>query len=162
VRPPELLRLLEELFREKAALRDRHIGAARAVGQYDFNNAYQYVIAREDQHLAWIGDAIREMGGTVNDSPAPPDLAAAKTLDLQRSLMSDDARGLDDFVTRWRERAAPVNNARQKLMIDLIFGEMLEQARVFHQAGAGRLDLLGRRTGGERTEGRVLPTRWVE
>lgn len=162
MKPPELLRLLEELFREKAAMRDRHVAAARAMGQYDFNNTYQYVIAREDQHLAWIADAIRQTGGTVADVPAPPALAAVKTPDAQRGLMAEDGRGVDDFVARWRERLAPVNNARHKLMIELILGEMLEQARLFHQAAGGRLDLLGRRTGGERTEGQVLPTRWVE
>ncbi len=47
-------------------------------------------------------------------------------------------------------------------MIELMLGEMLEQARLFHQAAAGRVDLLGRRTGGDRTPGVVLPTRWVE
>ena len=31
-----------------------------------------------------------------------------------------------------------------------MLGEMLEQARFFHQAAGGRVDLLGRRTGGER------------
>jgi hypothetical protein len=162
VKPPELLRLLEELFREKAALRDRHVAAARAVGQYDFNNTYQYVIAREEQHLAWIGDAIRQMGGVVNDTPAPPALAAVKTVGAQQGLMGEEGQNLNAFVARWRERAAPINNARHKLMIELTLGEMLEQARLFEQAAGGRLDLLGRRTGGERTEGRVLPTRWVE
>ncbi len=47
-------------------------------------------------------------------------------------------------------------------MLELVLGEVAEQARFFHQGAGGRLDLLGRRTGGERVEGRVLPTRWVE
>jgi hypothetical protein len=162
VKPTDLLRLLDEFFREKTALRDRHMAAARAVGQYDFNNTYQYVIAREDQHLAWVGDAIRAMGGMVADAPVPPSISPAKAEDAQRAIMDEDARGLDDFATRWRPRLATVSNARSRLMLDLVLGEVLEHARLFRQGAGGRLDLLGRRTGGERTGGRVLPTRWVE
>ena len=47
-------------------------------------------------------------------------------------------------------------------MLELMLGETQEQARLFHQAAGGRLDLLGRRTGGDRLAGSVLPTRWVE
>lgn len=162
VKPTDLLRLLDEFFREKAALHDRHVAVARAMGQYDFNNAYQYVIAREDQHLVWVGDAIRQLGGNVPDSAAPPSLPSARTLEAQHAVMTDDARALDEFVARWRERIAPISNARDKLMLELILGEVMEQARFFHQAVGGRLDLLGRRTGGQRLEGQVLPTRWVE
>lgn len=162
MKPTELLGLLDEFFREKASLRDRHMAVARMVGQYDLNNTCQYVIAREDQHLAWVGDAIRQMGGTVNDSPALPDVGTAQTPDDQRALMAADGRALDEFVARWRERIGPISNARTKLMLELILGEIMEQARLFHQAAGGRVDLLGRRTGGERTGGRVLPTRWVE
>jgi hypothetical protein len=162
VKPADLLRLLEEFYREKAALRDRHLAAARAVGEYDFNNTYQYVIAREEQHLEWVANAIRLPGGSVTDSPAPPQVDVAKTLEAQRAVAAEDARRLDEFVTRWRERVAPMSNARQKLMLELMLGEVLEQARLFHQAAGGRLDLLGRRTGGERVEGQVLPNRWVQ
>ncbi len=35
-------------------------------------------------------------------------------------------------------------------MLDLVLGESLEHARLFQQAAGGRLDLLGRRRGGER------------
>jgi hypothetical protein len=162
VKPTDLLRLLDEFFREKCRLRDRHMAAARSVGQYDFNNTYQYVIAREDQHLAWLADAIRGLGGTVDGSPALPSLSAAKDESAQRGVMDEDARGLDEFVNHWRPRLPAVSNARTRLMLDLILGEVLEQARLFRQGASGRLDLLGRRTGGERTGGRVLPTRWVE
>jgi hypothetical protein len=65
-------------------------------------------------------------------------------------------------VSGWRGRLAVVKNARHRLMLDLILGETLEQARLFRQAAAGQLDMLGRRTGGERTPGVVLPSRWVE
>jgi hypothetical protein len=94
--------------------------------------------------------------------PAPPSVGPAKGEDAQRAVMGEDARGLDEFVGRWRPRIASVSNARTRLMLDLALGEVLEHARLFQQGAGGRLDLLGRRTGGERTGGRVLPTRWVE
>ena len=31
---------------------------------YDFNNTYQYIIARGDVQLNWLSDAITELGGT--------------------------------------------------------------------------------------------------
>jgi hypothetical protein len=102
------------------------------------------------------------MGGTVADSDAVPTLSAGKGEDAQRALMDADARGLEEFASRWRPRLPSVSNARTRLMLDLILGEVLEQARLFRQGASGRLDLLGRRTGGERTRGQVLPTRWVE
>jgi hypothetical protein len=162
VKPSDLLRLLDEFYREKSELRDQHAAAARAAGQYDFNNTFQYVIAREDQHLSWLADAIRDLGGSVPTLATPAAPVEAKTLDAQQAMIAEEGRRLDEFVGRWRPRLAPIKNARHKLMLELIRGEVLEQARFFHQAAGGRLDLLGRRTGGERTEGSVLPTRWVE
>jgi hypothetical protein len=162
VKPTDLVRLLDEFYREKAALRERHAAAARAVGQYDINNAYQYVIAREDQHLSWIADALCELGAPVPDASAAPDVSPAKSLEAQQSLAGEDARGLDEFAVRWKARVPQVSNARNRLMLQLVLGEVLEQVRFFRQAAGGRLDLLGRRTGGERTKGEVLPTRWVE
>jgi hypothetical protein len=162
VKPSDLLRHLDEFLGEKAALRDRHVAAARVVGQYDFNNTYQYVIAREDQHLAWLGDAIGALGGSLAERATPPPVEAAKNEEAQRRVMEEDARGLEEFASRWRPRIGPMTQARQRLMLDLILGEVLEHARLFRQGSAGRLDLLGRRTGGQRTGGRVLPTRWVE
>ena len=47
----ELAASSREFHREKLALRQRHVAVARHVGDYDFNNTYQYVIAREDVHL---------------------------------------------------------------------------------------------------------------
>ena len=162
MKPSDLLRLLDEFFREKAALRNRHMATARVVGEYDLNNACQYFIAREEQHLAWVGDAIRQMGGTADDMPAVPSLPPAKTVEAQRNLLTEDAQGLEEFDGRWRGRIRGLANARVQLLLELILGEVLEQARAYRQAATGRLDVLGRRTGGERTEGQVLSTRWVE
>jgi hypothetical protein len=47
VKPAELIELLRECYRDKSALHQRHIAAARLVTDYDFNNTYQYVINRE-------------------------------------------------------------------------------------------------------------------
>jgi hypothetical protein len=162
VKPTDLARLLEDFYKEKAGLRERHVAVARAIGHYDVNNTYQYVIAREEQHLAWVGDALRDLDAVIPDAGPAAAVAPAKALEAQQALAGEDARELDDFVSRWRERVPQVSNARNRLMLELVLGEVLEQARFFKQAAGGRVDLLGRRTGGERTKGEVLPTRWVE
>jgi hypothetical protein len=162
VKPTEILQRLLDAHAEKAALRRRHVAVACVAGQYDVNNTYQYVIAREDQHLEWLAAAILGMGGVVPDAPALEALTPAKGDEALRQLVDADARAVDAFVAAWRPRAEQVSNARHKLMLNLMLGEMQEQARLFHQAAAGQLDLLGRRTGGPRTPGAVLSTRWVE
>ena len=63
VKATELLDLLSEFYRDKLAMRQRHVAAARLVSDYDFNNTYQYIIAREDLQLNWLRDAVTDMGG---------------------------------------------------------------------------------------------------
>jgi hypothetical protein len=162
VKPTETLQRLLDVYAEKAALRRRHIAVAAVAGQYDVNNAYQYVIAREDQHLVWLADAIRAAGGAVPPDGPPESLPAAKGEEAVRLLAKADAESLDRFVAAWRPRVAEITQARHKLMLNLMLGELVEQGRLFHQAASGQLDLLGRRTGGARMPGSVLPTRWVE
>jgi len=162
VRPVELLGLLEEFHREKARLCRRHEAVARVAAQYDLNNTYQYVLGREDQHLGWLRDAILAAGGQEPAVPPLEPVAPPSGPEGQRALASQDAEALEVFVSGWRGRLAVVKNARHRLMLDLTLGETLEQARLFRQAAAGQLDMLGRRTGGERTPGVVLPSRWVE
>jgi hypothetical protein len=147
----DLLRHLADAFGEKAALRRRHEAVARVAGQYDLNNTYQYVIAREDQHLGWLASAILDLGGGTVSGDA-----------TNGGVVMEDAQALDAFVKAWRPRAAGITHARHQRMIEVMLGEMLEQSRLFHQAASGSVDLLGRRTGGDRTPGVVLPTRWVE
>jgi hypothetical protein len=162
VKPGEILQHVVEFYGDKARLLRRHEAVARVVGQYDLNNTYQYIIAREDQHLRWLADAIAAMGGALPPvPPADPPTAATDPAALQ-SLARDDANMLDGFVTAWRDRVASLTHARHRLVLELSLGETLEHARLFRQAAGGRLDLLGRRTGGERTPGVVLPKRWVE
>jgi hypothetical protein len=163
VTPAELLGLLEEFHREKAGLLLRHEAVARVVAQYEINNTYQYVIQREEQHQSWVRDALLAAGGREPSAPAPEPAQAAAGVDGQRALTGRDADALEAFVAGWSPRVAAVKNARHRLMLDLVLGEMLEQARFFRQAAGGRVDMLGRRTGGEqKTPGGVLPSRWVE
>ena len=71
MKPADQLQLLREIYRDKSALFARHVAAARLVKDYNFNNTYQYVINREDVHLAWLRDAIADLGGTVEDALEP-------------------------------------------------------------------------------------------
>jgi hypothetical protein len=161
VKPAELLALLVEFHREKAALYGRHVAVARVAAQYDVNNTYQYVIGREEQHLDWVREAILDMGGALPVEPAleaPPHPRDEAAL---RELARTDAEGLRIAIGAWRPRFAAVANARHRKMLELTLGEMLEQARFFDQAAEGRLDLLGRRTGGARTPGGVVASRWL-
>jgi len=160
VKPTELLQLLREFHREKSALRARHVAGARLIENYNFNNTYQYVINREDVHLAWLRDAITDLGGTPEEAPEPTLQASGKH--AAETVFRDDSREAQAFVDRWRDRIEPIVNARHKTMLRLMLGEVLEHKRFFDQALAGRTDLLGRRTDGAGTPGVVLPTRWVE
>ncbi len=163
MKPADLLQLLRDCYAEKARLRARHEAVARLTGQYDVNNTYQYVINREEQQLTWLRDAISGMGGALPELPPPEDASSRGADDAALlRMVGEDADAIDAFVVKWRDRIAVMSNARDKLMIQLMLGEMEEQARLFHQAASGRLDLLGRRTGGERTKGTVLGARWVE
>jgi hypothetical protein len=69
VKPAELIESLRECYRDKAALRQRHLAAARVVTDYDFNNTYQYVINREEIQLQWLRDAIEDRAATVDEAP---------------------------------------------------------------------------------------------
>jgi hypothetical protein len=160
----DLLPLLQEFYRDKLASLLRHLAGARLVGQYDFNNTYQYIINREEAQLSWVGKAIAELGGTVDDSAAEPErLAAGKPDAAARTVIEEDAREAQAFVERWRPRVEAMGNARQRGMLRVVLGETLEQKRFFDQALAGQVDLLGRRPDhvGVRV-GTVLPTRWIE
>ena len=83
VKATELLDLLTEFYRDKMAMRQRHIAAARLVSDYDFNNTYQYVIAREDLQLNWLRDAVTDMGALPADVPEPTIADNGKGAQLQ-------------------------------------------------------------------------------
>ena len=163
MKPAELLELLRESYAGKLALKRRHEAGARLVGQYDFNNTYQYLINREEAHLDWLRRAVAATGGAMPDEqPVPPLPQAGKGAAEQAAIIKDDSRLIAEFLERWRPRVEQVTDSRQSIMLRVILGEMLEQKRFFDQASAGRNDLLGRRTSPSRAAGTVLPTRWVE
>lgn len=164
MRPAELLNVLKECHHDKLALRQRHVAVARHVTDYEFNNTYQYIIAREDVHLQWLEAAIAELGETPGDEREPDIPKPGKKASFL-PLIESDARLVDAFVTRWQSRLGTVTHARHRNVIKVIVGETLEQKRFFEQMLAGRQDLLGRRANGPGPSGTgdgVLPVRWIE
>jgi hypothetical protein len=162
VKATELLALLREFYRDKLEMRQRHVAVARHVPDYDFNNTYQYVIAREDVQLNWLRDAITGMNGSLDDVPEPTIHTSGKAADVQSELIGEDRTEAQSFVDKWRPRIEAMPNARHRSLLRVILGETLEHRRFFEQALAGRTDLLGRRADGAGTGGGVLPGRWVE
>jgi len=163
VNPTDRLALLQEFFREELALFRRHRAGAERVSAYDGNNAYQYVLAREDAHLDWLRRAIGEAGGRADE--AGPDVAlpgAGASTDAAQAVAEDDARTAAEFVARWQPRVATMSHARDRKLLELVLGEVAEHQRFFAQAAGGRADLLGRRPESAGTGGGVLPRRWVE
>jgi hypothetical protein len=165
VKPDDLVSVLGAFHAEKLQMRQRHVAVARHVTDYDFNNTYQYIIAREDVHLSWLEAALAEAGVTPEALPEQTVTAArvgAKADFIP--LVKDDAAQAEAFVARWRPRLSAVSNARHRNMMQVILGETLEQHRFFTQIVAGREDLLGRRANGPASPGTgdgVLPVRWL-
>ena len=158
----ELLALLRDFYRNKLAIRQRHVAVARHVAHYDFNNTYQYVIAREDVQLNWLRDAILDLGGALEEVAEPQIATSGKAAEAQAELIATDRDAAQAFVDTWRPRLEAMPNARHRSLLRVILGETLEHKRFFEQALAGRTDLLGRRADGAGTGGGVLPVRWME
>lgn len=158
----ELLELLMEFHHDKLAMLRRHVAAARFVGHYDFNNTYQYVIAREEMQVGWLRSAITDMGGAPENLPEPEIRVKGKGDAAQSEVIQQDRDDAGRFLDKWRPRVEAMTHARHKILLRVILGETVEHRRFFEQALAGRTDLLGRRADGAGTPGVVLPTRWVE
>ena len=161
MKPAELIELLRECYRDKSALHERHLAAARLVTDYDFNNTYQYVINREEIQLQWLRDAIEDRGATVEDGADQDLKPVGKSKAAQLAIVKEDAARAQAFIDKWTPRLDAVTNARNQSMLRVILGETMEARRFFDQMVAGRTDLLGRSADGARTTGAVLPTRWV-
>jgi hypothetical protein len=168
VQTDELKNFLVSFTAERVALIERHEAGARVVSHYDFNNTYQYVIAREETHLSWLGHALADL-----DEPLPKASAALPVPALPkpgkkvqpsafRPVLADDGSLLSSFHDRWRTRVDGVTHARHRTMLQVVMGETREHQRLFEQAAAGMEDVLGRRTGGVARVGAVLPDRWQE
>ena len=164
----ELQRILTDFAADRLALLERHEAGARVVSHYDFNNAYQHVINREEMQLTWLQTALAECGMVLpppSSTIAVPEVAKVRKKGdgtALRGILEDDTRHLAACVERWRPRVAAMTHVRHRVMLDVILGESREHQRVFEQAAAGIEDLLGRRTGGVPRQGAVLPTRWME
>ena len=164
----ESQQILTDFAADRLALLERHEAGARVVSHYDFNNAYQYVINREEMQLSWLQSALAELGAVLpppSSTIVVPEVAKVRTKGdgtAFRGVLEDDTRHLAACVERWRPRVAAMTHARHRIMLDVILGESREHQRVFEQAAAGVEDLLGRRTGGVARQGAVLPTRWME
>lgn len=157
----ELAALLLEAYKDKVALRERHVAGARLVSNYEFNNTYQYVVGREDAHVAWIRHALEDAGVPV-PAEVPPLAVPAAGRGAEQAVIADDVRLMQAFVDRWTPRAASMANARHRRMLQVVIGEAVEHKRFFDQMIEGRDDLLGRRHANVGTGGGVLPTRWIE
>jgi hypothetical protein len=158
-----LAALLSALAGDRLTLLARHEAAARVVAHYDFNNTYQYVIAREDTHLAWLSEALADCAATLPslsvrlEDPVAPRGSKAEAF---RDILLEDARHLKAFGERWQRRVEAIPQARLRLMLGVVLGESREHLRLFEQAAAGFEDVLGRRTAGAPRIGGVLPSRW--
>jgi hypothetical protein len=157
----DLLSSLKELHRDKLTVRERHVAVARHVDHYDFNNTYQYAIAREDVHLAWLETAIRELGGTP-DEVAEPTIEAPGKKGSFVPLVQQDAKDADALVAKWRPRVDTLTNTRHAKMVGVILGETLEHQRFFAQIAQGHELVLGKRMPGAGTGNGVMAERWLE
>ncbi len=157
---PALADLVRECYLERVALLMRHEDVAVTVTDYDINNAYQYIIAREETHLSWLQHALLDLGAPLPQDP-PRDAALTVKGDGWKSLAAADAAANARFVEKWRGRIDQVTNARHQGMLKIILGEMLEHKRLFDQAAAGRKDLIGTSLAINDHSGQVMGVRFV-
>jgi hypothetical protein len=161
VTPTELQQLIRAFYLERLTLLMQHEGVARHITDYDVNNAYQYIINREETHVSWLQHALLSMGTEIPADPARPDVAPRKGKDAGLELCGDDARANAAFVGRWKDKVEHVTNARHQGMLRVILGEMLEHGRIFEQASQGRTDIIGTHLAINARRGQVMDSRWV-
>jgi hypothetical protein len=164
VKTEHLAAVLREFHRDKLTRRQRHAAVARLVDDYEANNTYQYVIAREDVQLSWLEAALAELGASPEDVPEPV-LAPLGRRESFMPLVSQDVREAAAFADKWRPRLQDVTHARHRGMMQVVIGETLEHKRFFEQIVAGRDDVLGRRANGPGSPGTgdgVMAVRWIE
>lgn len=157
---PTLADQIREFYLERVAQLMRHEDVAVTITDYDINNAYQYIIAREQTHLSWLLHALLDLGAP---EPVDPSRGAALSVkgDEWKGLASQDAAGNAQFVEKWRAKVEAVTNARHKGMLKVILGEMLEHKRLFDQASQGRRDLIGKSLEINDHSGNVMRERFV-
>jgi hypothetical protein len=165
VNSPDLQKLVLDFYRERLALLMQHESAARYVSDYDVNNAYQYIINREETHVSWLQHALLDLAVAIPADPPLPDVKPTrkgKGNEAVLELTGNDAVANQRFVDKWRDAIEQVTNARHQGMLRVILGEMLEHRRLFEQASEGRTDIIGTHLAINERRGKVLETRWVE
>ena len=156
--PSDLSPLLLEFYVARLAVLERHVASARLVTDYDVNNAYQCVVARDETHVYWVHRALLDVGATVPAEFASTAVASGSV----RDIAAADASTNQTFVDGWTPRVAAVTHARHRKMLQVILGEMREHQRLFAQAAEGRTDVIGVPVVGTARTGAVLDSRWVE
>ena len=157
---PALADLVRDFYLERVALLMRHEDVAVTITDYDINNAYQYIIAREETHLSWLQHALLDLGAPMPQDPARGAALSVKG-DGWKALAGEDAKAATQFVEKWRPRLETITNARHKGMLNVILGEMLEHKRLFDQAAEGRRDLIGKSLDINDHSGKVMTSRFV-
>ena len=152
--------LIRDFLLQRTSLLMRHEDVARQVPDYDINNAYQYIVAREETHLSWLQHALLDLGAPLPADPSRQAVALGKG-EAWKSLAADDARSNAQFVEKWRARVEDVSHARHKGMLTVVLGEMLEHKRLFDQAAAGNRDLIGKSLAINDHPGVVMSDRWT-
>ena len=156
-----LSELIRDCYVERVKLLTRHEDVAQVITDYDINNAYQYIIAREETHLSWLQHALLDLGaGLAADPPREGGVGTVKG-DAWKSLCGDDAKANAKFAEQWRPKVETVSHARHKGMLKVIIGETLEHKRLFDQAAAGRKDLIGKSLEINDHPGDVMASRWT-
>ena len=155
-----LAELIRDIYLERVSLLMRHEDVARVITDYDINNAYQYIIAREQTHLSWLQHALLDLGAQLVADPARGGTLSAKG-DAWKTFAGEDASANEKFVTKWRPKIETVSTARHKGMLKVILGEMLEHKRLFDQAAAGNRNLIGKSLEINDHSGDVMTSRWT-
>ena len=160
MKPTELVALLQECYRDRLALVERHKAVAVHVSNYDANNTYQYVINREETHLQWLADALADLSAPLPAPPAGPSVTLDRSKDAWKSAGLEDARAGAAFLAKWRPRVEALSHARNQTMLRLMLGEVQEQTRMIEQISSGQADVLGHSTVGAGSRGVVAGARW--
>jgi hypothetical protein len=155
-----LAELIRDMYLERVSLLMRHEDVAKVITDYDINNAYQYMIAREQTHLSWLQHALLDLGAPLVNDP-PRGAAVSARGDSWKSLAADDALANAQFVEKWRPKIETITNARHKGMLQVILGEMLEHKRLFDQAASGNKNLIGKSLEINDHSGAVMADRWT-
>ena len=160
--PTDLQQLIRTFYLERLSLLLQHESVARFITDYDVNNAYQYIISREETHVSWLQHALLDLGAAIPADPAAPAVTPrGKGKAALPGLTSQDAKSNSDFVNKWRDKVEQVTHARHQGMLRVVLGEMLEHGRLFEQAAQGRIDIIGTHLPVNERRGQVIGTRWL-